>query len=146
MIVYATICSNREQMNNKKNDIFNHEKILYVLKELEQNPKITQRHLAQKLEISLGKINFLINALIDKGIIEVKNFKNSKKKLGYMYLLTPQGIKTKLQLTHKFFTWKIQEYERLKREIEYFRKEISKNLPVADVTQEILSVPEALEK
>jgi len=111
-------------MNNKKNDVFNHEKILNVLRELEQNPQTTQRDLAQKLEVSLGKINFLINALIDKGVIEVKNFKNAKNKLAYMYLLTPQGIKTKLELTHKFFTWKMQEYERLKKEIEDIKKEV----------------------
>jgi len=114
-------------MNNPKNDILNHEKILYVLKELEQNPQSTQRDLAQKLGISLGKINFLINALIDKGIIEAKNFKNAKNKLAYMYLFTPQGVKTKIQLTQQFFAWKVQEYERLKKEIEDFQKEISHN-------------------
>jgi EPS-associated MarR family transcriptional regulator len=113
-------------MNNHKNDILNHEKILYVLKELEQNPQTTQRDLAQKLEVSLGKINFFLNALIEKGIIEAKNFKNSKNKLAYMYLLTPHGIKTKFELTHKFFIWKTQEYERLKKELEDFKKEISR--------------------
>lgn len=116
-------------MNNHKNDILNHEKTLYVIKELEQNPTVTQRDLAKKLDVSLGKINFLINAPIDKGIIEAKNFKNSKNKLAYTYLLTPHGIKIKLELTHKFFTWKLQEYERLKQEIEYFKKEISFNSP-----------------
>jgi len=114
-------------MNNHKTDILEHEKILHVIKELEQNPQVTQRDLAQKLGISLGKINFLINALIDKGIIEAKNFKNSKNKLAYMYLLTPYGVKTKIHITHQFFTWKIQEYERLKEEIEDFKKEMAKN-------------------
>ncbi len=109
--------------------IFDSEKTLYVLREIERNSQITQRDLAQKLEISLGKINFLINALIDKGIIEIKNFKNSKNKLAYMYLLTPQGIKIKLQLTHKFFTWKTQEYEKLKEEIERLKKEAAVSLP-----------------
>lgn len=110
---------------NNKSDILNSEKTLQIIKEIECNPQITQRHLAQKLEISLGKINFLINSLIDKGIVEAKNFKNSKKKLAYMYLLTPRGIKIKIELTRKFFAWKIEEYERLKKEIEDFRKEIS---------------------
>ena len=109
--------------------IFDSEKTLHVLREIEQNPQITQRVLAQKLEISLGKINFLIRALIDKGIIEIKNFKNSKNKLAYMYLLTPHGMKTKIELTHKFFLWKTQEYERLKEEIERLRKETSVSLP-----------------
>lgn len=105
--------------------IFDTEKTLRVLKEIERNPQITQRVLAQKLEISLGKINFLINALIKKGVIEAKNFKNAKNKLGYMYLLTPVGIKTKLEFTHKFLVWKTQEYERLKEEIESLKKEAS---------------------
>lgn len=124
------MCSNLEHMNNHKNDVLNQEKILYVIKELEQNPQITQRHLAQKLGMSLGKINFLINALIDKGIIEAKNFKNAKNKLAYMYLLTPQGVKTKIQLTQQFFAWKVQEYERLKKEIEDFKKEVAQENPV----------------
>ncbi|MFC1674274.1 MarR family EPS-associated transcriptional regulator [Candidatus Omnitrophota bacterium] len=118
-------------MNNNRNhkkDILDSEHTLHVLREIETNPQATQRHLAQKLEVSLGKVNFLINALIEKGIIEAKNFKNAKNKLAYMYLLTPHGIKTKLELTHKFFTWKIQEYERLKKEIEDFRKEIAKKV------------------
>ncbi len=109
--------------------IFESEKTLLVLKEIERNPKVTQRDLAQKLEISLGKINFLINALIDKGVIEIKNFKNSKNKLAYMYLLTSEGIKIKLQLAHKFFIWKTQEYERLRVEIERLKNEASPILP-----------------
>jgi len=109
--------------------IFDSDKTLHVLREIEKNPQITQRDLAQKLEISLGKINFLIRSLIDKGAIEIKNFKNSKSKLAYMYLLTPAGIKIKIQLTHKFFLWKTQEYEKLKEEIERLRKEVSVVLP-----------------
>lgn len=115
---------------NSKNNIFDSEKTLHVLKVLEANPKVSQRHLAQKLEVSLGKMNFLLNALIEKGIIEAKNFKNAKSKLAYMYLLTPHGIKIKFELTHKFFTWKLQEYERLKKEIADFQKEISQKIIV----------------
>src|SRR3989338_7466174 len=109
--------------------IFDSEKTLHVLQEIERNPKITQRGLAQRLEVSLGKINFLINALIDKGIIEIKNFKNAKNKFAYMYLLTPHGIKIKIQLTHKFFIWKTQEYEKLKEEIERLKKVVPVILP-----------------
>ncbi len=118
---------------NNKTDILELEHTLQIIKEIESNPKITQRHLAQKLEISLGKINFMIKALIKKGIIEAKNFKNSKNKLAYMYLLTPHGIKTKVQLIHEFLTWKVQEYERLKKEIEDFRKEVSQNISASKV-------------
>lgn len=110
---------------DKDTKLFNSEKTLDVLREIEQNPQVSQRLLARKLEISLGKINFLINALIDKGIIEIKNFKNSKNKLAYRYLLTAQGIKIKLQLTHKFFVWKTLEYQKLKEEIELLKKEAS---------------------
>ncbi len=108
---------------DKQIKIFNSEKTLDVLREIEINPEVTQRHLAQKLEISLGKINYLINALIDKGVIEIKNFKNSKNRLAYMYLFTQEGIKIKIELTRKFFAWKIQEYERLKEEIESLKNE-----------------------
>ena len=101
------------------------EKTLNILKEIERNPQVTQRNLAQKLEISLGKINFLINALIDKGFVEIMNFKNSKNKLVYKYLLTTKGMKIKFELIQKFFIWKSQEYEKLKEEIELLRKEAS---------------------
>ncbi len=109
--------------------IFDSEKTLHVLQEIERNPKVTQRALAQRLEISLGKINFIVNALIDKGIIEIKNFKNAKNKFAYMYLLTPEGIKIKIQLTHKFFIWKTQEYEKLKEEIGRLKIEASSTFP-----------------
>jgi len=115
-------------MNNSVK-IFDSEKTLHVLQEIERNPKVTQRALAQKLEISLGKINFIIRSLIDKGVIEIKNFKNSKNKLAYMYLLTPQGIKIKIQLTHKFFIWKTHEYEKLKEEIGRLKIEASSTFP-----------------
>ena len=111
-------------MNNGKSSIFDHEKTLHILKEIEANPQVTQRNLSKKFSISLGKVNFLINALIDKGIIKVRNFKNSKNKFAYMYLFTSYGIKTKIQLTHKFLEWKIQQYGRLKKEIENYKKEV----------------------
>ena len=105
-----------------KKDILNHENILNVLKELEQNPALTQRELARKLQVSLGKVNYYLNALIDKGIIEAKNFKNTKNKLAYMYLFTPEGIRIKLQLIRQFLDWKTREYERLKAELETYKQ------------------------
>lgn len=102
----------------RPNKIITPELTLRIIKEIENNPEITQRDLSKKLNISLGKINFMVNALIDKGIIEAKNFKNSKNKLGYMYMMTPEGIKTKIRLAQEFFVWKLEEYERLKREIQ----------------------------
>lgn len=110
---------------NNKTDILESEHALQTLEAIESNPKITQRSLAQKLEVSLGKINFLINVLIEKGIIEAKNFKNSHNKAAYMYLLTPQGVKRKIELMRKFFIWKMQEYEKIKQEIERLKEKIS---------------------
>ncbi|TAN59309.1 MarR family EPS-associated transcriptional regulator [bacterium] len=108
---------------NGKNQVLESEDALRIIKEVESDPKITQRLLARKLEISLGKVNFFLNALIDKGIIEAKNFKNSKNKLGYMYLLTSDGIRIKLKLIHKFLAWKELEYRKLEDEISSLKKE-----------------------
>ena len=108
---------------DEKNDILGSEEALQIIKEIESNPRLTQRDLALKVEISLGKINFLINALIDKGIIEAKNFKNSKNKIAYTYLLTSKGIKIKLELIRKFLLWKMEQYERLKLEIDHLKKD-----------------------
>lgn len=114
---------------NKQNNILDSEKAFYILREIERNPQVTQRNLAEKLEISLGQINFILKALINKGIIEAKNFKNSKNKFAYMYILTPEGIKMKIELTHKFFIWKTEEYKKLQQEIEVLKKEASYILP-----------------
>ena len=84
---------------------------------------MTQRYLAGRLSLSLGKVNFLINALIEKGIIEIKNFKQSRHKLGYAYLLTPHGINIKLQLVQQFLDWKTRQYAKLQEEIESLRRE-----------------------
>jgi EPS-associated MarR family transcriptional regulator len=100
------------------NDVLDSEKSLLIIKEIEANPELTQRYLADKLSVSLGMVNFLVNALAKRGIIKVHNFKKSRNKLGYMYILTPRGFKTKILLVSKFIAFKTQEYERLKREIE----------------------------
>jgi len=95
-----------------------------VLKDIETNPSITQRSLSEKHQISLGKTNYILNALIEKGIIKAQNFKNSNNKAAYMYVLTPEGIVTKSQLARAFIKRKREEYERLKVEIEAFAKEL----------------------
>ena len=116
--------SNNEQTNGKS-DIFNSEKTFHLIKEIESNPQTTQRDLAKKLTVSLGKVNFLINALVEKGIIKIQNFKNAKNKLAYTYLMTPYGVSTKLRLAKEFFEWKTEEYKRLKQEIEDYKKEMN---------------------
>ena len=95
-----------------------------ILKKFEDNPHLTQRELSKELGVSLGKTNYIINALIDKGWIKLKNFKRSDKKLGYSYLLTTQGIAEKAVLAQKFLKKKSDEYNKLKEEIENLRNEL----------------------
>jgi len=85
---------------------------------LEVSPEITQRELAKKLGISLGGINFCLNALVEKGFVKAGNFKSNEQKLKYVYLLTPTGINEKAKLTITFLKRKMKEYEDLKYEIE----------------------------
>ncbi len=89
-----------------------------LLKILEDNPGISQRDLAKRLGISLGKVNFCLKALVEKGSVKIDNFRKSDNKLGYAYLLTPHGIEQKARMTVEFLQIKMQEYERLKIEIE----------------------------
>jgi EPS-associated MarR family transcriptional regulator len=94
-----------------------------ILKELQQDPDLSQRELAKRLGISLGKANFCLKALIEKGLVKTESFKNSPYKVGYLYLLTPKGIEQKILLTHCFLQRKIKEYEKLKKEIEDLKNE-----------------------
>ena len=89
-----------------------------VLAMVEANPTITQRALAAALGISLGRVNYGLRALIDKGLIKVNNFKRSETKLNYAYLLTPSGVSEKSALTKAFLARKMQEFDALKKEIE----------------------------
>lgn len=104
-------------------DLIREESHLYALRLLEANPDLSQRELARALGISLGKTNYCVRALLDKGLIKMQNFRNSDNKLGYAYLLTPAGIAAKTDLTRRFLKIKTQEYEILKREIEQLRRE-----------------------
>ena len=94
-----------------------------LLKTLENNPSLSQRDLAKHLGISLGKVNFCINALVEKGCLKVNNFRNSDNKLAYAYLLTPKGVEQKARMTVEFLQIKVQEYERLRKEIEELQRE-----------------------
>ena len=91
---------------------------------LERNPEITQRELAKSLGISLGAVNFCLNALADKGWLKMANFKNNPSKLGYLYLLSPKGIVAKTELTMWFLKRKLIQYDELKTEIETLEKEL----------------------
>jgi EPS-associated MarR family transcriptional regulator len=94
-----------------------------ILKTLEANPEISQRDLARALDISLGRVNFCLKALIQKGLLKATNFKNSHNKLAYMYLLTPSGIEEKSAMTAEFLKIKMQEYADLEEEIDQLRRE-----------------------
>lgn len=98
-----------------------------LLKTLEANPSLSQRDLAKRLGISLGKVNFCLNALAEKGCLKVNNFRNSDNKLAYAYLLTPHGIDEKARMTVHFLKYKVQEYERLRTEIEELKREAEQN-------------------
>jgi EPS-associated MarR family transcriptional regulator len=95
-----------------------------IFKALEENPEVSQRELASLLGVSLGKTNFCLQALMEKGWIKVQNFKNNKNKLAYTYLLTPSGIEEKAKLTVQYLRIKMQEYEVLRREIHELTKEV----------------------
>ena len=97
-----------------------------VLRLLESNPHLTQRELSKALGVSLGGVNYCLNALVAKGSVKIQNFKNSKNKWVYAYLLTPQGIAEKTALTGSFLRRKMQEYEDLKAEIESLKFEVKK--------------------
>ena len=99
-------------MPNKNQDQFD------VLRKINKNPKSTQRQLAEELGFSLGKLNYCLKALKEKGLIKINNFHNNPNKIGYVYILTPKGISEKTKLTLNFMKRKMKEYDELKREIE----------------------------
>jgi EPS-associated MarR family transcriptional regulator len=94
-----------------------------LLKLLEPNPQLSQRQVAQELGVSLGKVNYCLKALVDRGWVKVANFKNSRNKSAYMYLLTPRGFEEKARVTARFLQIKIREYQALKDEIEQIRED-----------------------
>jgi EPS-associated MarR family transcriptional regulator len=95
-----------------------------LLKLLHENPEMNQRQIASELGLSLGKANFCLKALVDKGLIKVGNFSRSPNKKAYAYLLTLKGIEEKAKVTFKFLERKQNEYEELKKEIEDLKVEV----------------------
>lgn len=94
-----------------------------LLRLIEANPELSQRDVARELGISLGKVNYCLQALIGRGLVKATNFKNSQNKAAYMYLLTRRGLQQKASLTVRFLMIKVQEYERLRAEIKQMRME-----------------------
>ena len=89
-----------------------------ILRKINNKPNSTQRTLSKDLGFSLGKINYCLKSLVDKGLIKINNFKKNENKLGYIYILTPEGIKAKTRLTVNFMKRKMKEYDELKKELE----------------------------
>ena len=95
-----------------------------ALKILEQHPELTQRQLADKLGISLGKTHYLVKSLIDVGWVKLENFQKSNNKWGYAYFLTPMGIAEKAAITARFLIKKQREYNALREEITQLQAEV----------------------
>ena len=95
-----------------------------LLKLLQTNPELSQRQLAEELGVSVGKINFCVRALLDKGLLKVRNFRDNRNKLAYAYYLTPKGAQEKARATVGFLKRKLDEYQGLEREIEELRREV----------------------
>jgi EPS-associated MarR family transcriptional regulator len=117
----GNLCSHRNEI------LMNHlekEESLKILQEIHNNSRLTQRGLSSKLGISLGKVNFLLKALIEKGLVKASHFKNNQNKTAYLYILTPHGIEAKLKSTNLFLRKKIDEFEKLQHEIEHLKQEV----------------------
>ena len=99
----------------------NKDELLKILREIEKNPNISQRELAANVNFSLGKLNYCLSALKIKGLIKMKNFQNNKKKIRYIYILTPKGLAKKTSMAVNFLKRKMKEYDEIKREIENHR-------------------------
>ena len=103
-------------MNKETSDIFE------ILRKIVKDPSSTQRDLANELNLSLGKVNYCIKALKNKGLIKINNFKKNPNKINYIYVLTPKGIKQKTKLTIDFMNRKMKAYEDLKKELKNINK------------------------
>lgn len=108
------------------NTALDNEISLNLLKLLQDEPELTQREMNQKMGVSLGKINYCISALVQKGMIKVERFKKAKKKSAYMYRLTPEGFEEFASLTVSFLKVRIAEYDKIKTEIRLLSDQINK--------------------
>ena len=128
-ICYCSIVERKKELARLKDEL-----AYKLLKLIEEEPHLSQREIAQKMGVSLGKTNYCLKALIDKGFIKLQNFYNNKKKSAYIYFLTPKGIEEKAAVTYRFLQRKIEEYEKIKIEIESLKNEatLAENLEAKD--------------
>lgn len=111
-------------MSDSSHINFECKEILSILREIGKRPELTQRELSASIGVSLGKVNFLLKALIDKGHVKVQNFKKSNNKCVYLYFLTPEGLQEKMEITYRFLKRKLKEYEDIEEEIRQLKQEI----------------------
>lgn len=112
------------QPKKAQDNAYQEELRLRVMRVLEENPEATQREIASELGVSLGGVNYCIKALVDMGLVKLNNFVNSHRKMGYAYILTPDGIAEKAKITARFLKQKMVEYEQLKKEIDQLKAEV----------------------
>ncbi len=101
---------------------------------IESRPDMSQRELANEIGVSLGKVNYCLNALVEKGFVKARNFRSHTDKAGYRYLLTPRGFEEKARVTFRFLSMKMAEYEALVAEIKHLRHDLSSMRGAAELT------------
>ena len=111
------------------NNPFEQEIHYRLLKVLSNDGNLTQRQMAQEMGISLGKVNFCLSKLAQKGFVKVNRFKGSNNKLKYIYVLTPRGLEEKARITLSFLRRKMKEYEEIKRQIHQLTREVEQENP-----------------
>jgi EPS-associated MarR family transcriptional regulator len=116
---------------------------LYLLRQLEKTPNVSQRDLARSLGASLGKVNYCLTALMQRGLVKAQNFLNSQNKLAYAYLLTPSGVEEKAVITARFLRNKIAEYEALESQIEQLKREVAQAPQLTAVSYDNLNAKAA---
>ncbi len=96
----------------------------HILKALGKNPAHTQRSLARTLNVSVGKVNYVLSGLIDQGIIRARKLRNHPERIRWQYVLTPKGIKEKMRITRQYLRRRLKEYRELRKEIDTLQKEV----------------------
>ena len=112
-----------------------------LLKLLEERPELTQREAAERLGMSLGKVNYCLRALMNKGWVKARNFRNSSRKTAYAYLLTPKGFEEKLRVTARFLDRKLHEYDALVAELHLLTIEVNEHRKAKGETPVDFSAP-----
>ena len=123
MFTVQLLNSNIYSMKRDKDPLFKDEEYFNIIRKISKDSNISQREISTELGISLGKVNYCLRALKEKGFIKIKNFKKSENKMKYFYILTPKGISEKTKITIRFMKQKIREYDELKKEIKKHNKE-----------------------